>query len=265
MIHTKEETLLQVNGVNKSYDGKVILRDINFEIKNIVRPGLSQGQVVSLVGRSGSGKSTLAYILANLIKPDSGTVLIDGGRPVNTGEVGVVFQNYYVYGWRKVRDILKMAFAKNKEYTKSADHKVIIDHIAGEFSLWEHLEKYPSQLSGGQKQRVAIAEQILNGGNFIFLDEPFSGLDTLTIDKVTQMLVHVSLSDELKTLIIVSHDLSNSIAISDTVYILAKEEGKEGATITTEIDLIERGLAWQSDIKENHLFRETLKEIKSLL
>jgi ABC-type nitrate/sulfonate/bicarbonate transport system ATPase subunit len=78
-------------------------------------------------------------------------------------------------------------------------------------------------------------------------------------------LLQVSLSDELKTLIIVSHDIETSVAISDTVYILGNEEGKAGATIKKEIDLIERDLAWQKNIKQERRFMETIEEIKGCL
>src|SRR6185369_9050130 len=99
----------------------------------------------------------------------------------------------------------------------------------------------------------------------MLLDEPFSGLDAIMIDKTLSLLTKVSLSDELKTLIIVSHDLSNSIAISDTVFILGKEGEKPGSTIKHEIDLIERDLAWSPDVKNNPKFRETINEVKSFL
>jgi polar amino acid transport system ATP-binding protein/sulfate transport system ATP-binding protein/NitT/TauT family transport system ATP-binding protein len=85
------------------------------------------------------------------------------------------------------------------------------------------------------------------------------------LDKVVDLLLQVSLSDELKTLIIVSHDIDTAVAISDTVYILGIEEGKPGATIKKEIDLIERGLAWQKDIKKQQEFIDTIEEIKSYL
>ncbi len=106
---------------------------------------------------------------------------------------------------------------------------------------------------------------MINGSNFILFDEPFSGLDVISTKQVTDVLIKVSLSDEVKTLIIVSHDLSNSIAISDCAYILAKESGKEGATITASIDLIERDLAWRPDIKRTVEFQKTIAEIEKLI
>lgn len=268
-----KELLLKVAGINKSYNVPV-LRDIYLDVFNLVRPDVKQGQIVSLVGKSGCGKSTLFRIMAGLESPDSGEVTISVARqrpadithfmnPVCEGDMGVVFQNSYIYPWRRVSSILKMAAAKNPEIKDNPNE--IIDYYVHLFSLEDHVDKYASQLSGGQRQRVAIAEQILNGGDFILLDEPFSGLDSITVDKVTNTLAKIAQADERKTIIIISHDLSNSLAISDTAFILAKEEDKEGATITAKVCLASEGLAWQPDIKENPQFRELLKQVKGLL
>lgn len=273
------ETLLKVEGISKKYDVPV-LRDISLEVKNVTRPDVLQGQIISLVGKSGSGKSTLFRILAGLEQPDTGSVQTfnrdtrenaPSFLPVKEGDMGVVFQNSYIYPWRRVKTLLNMAVRKNPELGKYQSHdknsvvETMVAQMAELFSLEDHLNKYANQLSGGQRQRVAIAEQLLNGGDFILMDEPFSGLDTLTIDKVTSTLIKVSQTDDKKTIVLVSHDLSNSLAISDTAFILAREEGKEGATITHQICLATQGLAWQPDIKENPLFRDLLKHVKSLL
>lgn len=267
--YTKTDTLLKVEGIKKAFGDKIVLNDVSFEIKDIIRPNMIQGQISSIVGLSGQGKSTLFSIMAGLLKQDAGNVLVSRKNstvacPVKRGDMGVVFQDYYVYEWRKVIDIFNLSVKKNSSVAKDL-RRHFIDEVVMDFELEQHLNKYPSQLSGGQKQRVAIAEQLLNGGNFILFDEPFSGLDSLMIDKVMKILLKVANSDELKTLIIVSHDLSNCVAISDTVFILGKEDGKDGAFIKKEIDLIERQLAWHENVKENPVFIETLKEIKSLL
>lgn len=264
-----KEVLLKVENVSKSYDVPII-RDINFEINNLTRPGMSQGQIVSLVGKSGCGKSTLFRLLAGLEKPDTGTIvrcdksaldLPDTMEPIEEGDMGVVFQNSYVYPWRKVKTILRMAAKKNRATDWNAE--VAIEEYANLFNLKEHMDKYSSQLSGGQRQRVAIAEQMLNGGDFILMDEPFSGLDTVTLDKVTETLTKIAQTDERKTLIIISHDLSNCLAISDTAFVMSPQEG--GSTITHKVCLATQGLAWQPGIKENPAFRDLLKQVKSLL
>jgi ABC-type nitrate/sulfonate/bicarbonate transport system ATPase subunit len=260
---TKEEVVLQARNVNLSYEGKQILRDINFEIKNIIRPGMHQGQVISLIGKSGIGKTQLFKLLSGLQSPTSGEILIHKNRKVEPGDMGVIFQNYYLFEWRSVYKSLLLA-AKKNPLLKGKEKDAIKQHAA-DFNLSDHLQKYPQQLSGGQRQRVSIIQQLLKGSDFLLLDEPFSGLDVLVLDKVVDLLLKVSVSDDLKTLIIVSHDIATSVAISDTVFILGEEKGKPGSTIVKEIDLIERELAWERDIKSKKEFGETIGEIKACL
>jgi ABC-type nitrate/sulfonate/bicarbonate transport system ATPase subunit len=268
MTYKKEGTLLLAKDITKSYGNKLVIRNVTIEIKDIVRPDITQGQVVSLIGRSGIGKSTLFRMLAALEKPTSGEVLIsnDGKtlKPVREGDMGVVFQNYIMFEHLTVRQNFKVALSYRLD-AKSIDANAWVDSYSKEFNLGEHLDKYPCQLSGGQKQRAAIIVQLLNGSNFLLLDEPLSGLDMLMIDKITALLTKVALQNELQTIIIVSHDLENCLAISDTAFVLGTEEGQEGAVLKAEIDLIERGLAWQPGIKDMPTFRDTLKEVKSLL
>ena len=259
----KKDTLLKAENINLSYDDKVILRDINFCIKDIVRPDVKQGQVVSLIGRSGIGKTQLFKILSGLQKPSSGTITLHNNKTVKAGDMGVIFQNYYLFEWRTVYQSLLLA-AKQNAALKERE-KETIEQYAADFNLKDELKKYPEQLSGGQRQRASIIQQLLKGSDFLLLDEPFSGLDVCVLDRVVDLLLQVSISDEFKTLIIVSHDIATSVAISDTVLIMGNENGKPGATIKKEIDLIERNLAWKEDIKKEKTFIETVEEIKDCL
>jgi len=261
--HIKSQVLLEAKNVGLSYNKKIILRDINFCIKDIIRPEMKQGQVVSLIGRSGIGKTQLFKILSGLQQASTGNVTIHGDKNVQAGDMGVIFQNYYLFEWRTVYQSLLLAVKKNDDLKGKEDET--IHQYAADFHLTEELKKYPQQLSGGQRQRVSIIQQLLKGSNFLLLDEPFSGLDVYVLEKVTELLLQVSVSDERKTLIIVSHDISTSVAISDTVIILGNEAGKAGATIKQEIDLIERDLAWKKGIKKEKAFIETVEEIKACL
>jgi len=262
-IHTKAEVILKAENVQLSFGNRIILRDINFNIKNILRPGYEQGQVVSLIGRSGIGKTQLFRILSGLQPPTSGNITINNNRTINAGDMGVIFQNYYLFEWRTIHTSLMMAAKQNKAL--KGKEKETVDKFLEDFSLKTISGYYPQQLSGGQRQRVSIIQQLLKGSDFLLLDEPFSGLDVLVLDRVVNLLLQVSLSDELKTLIIVSHDIETAVAISDTVFILGEENGLAGATIKKEIDLMERDLAWQKDVKTNKRFAETIEEIKATL
>jgi len=276
--YVKKDVLLQATDVSLSYDRKCILYDIHFTVRDIVRPGLQQGQVVSLVGRSGIGKTQLFRLLSGLQRPDSGEITIrervpsarpDGSiqvyreRIVQPGDMGVIFQNYYQFGWRTVQQSLMLAARQNKALTGKEEDA--IRQYTQQFDIADVLSRYPAQLSGGQQQRVSIIQQLLKGSDFLLLDEPFSGLDVCVLDKVVELLLQVSLSDELKTLIIVSHDIATAAAISDTVFILGKKPGHEGSTLVREIDLIERGLAWRKDVRQEKAFGDTIQEIKGCL
>src|ERR1700743_1530825 len=221
--YTKKSILLQTQNVSLSYDGRAILRDINFCIRDIVRPGLQQGQVVSLVGRSGIGKTQLFRLLSGLQRPDTGTITIRERMPVakgngsievcrdrtvRPGDMGVIFQNYYQFGWRTVRQSLMLAARRNKMLAGKEEDTLL--QYADQFDITDVLHLWPGQLSGGQQQRVSIIQQLLKGADFLLLDEPFSGLDICVLDKVVELLLQVSLSDDRKTLIIVSHDIATA-------------------------------------------------------
>jgi ABC-type nitrate/sulfonate/bicarbonate transport system ATPase subunit len=262
MTYQKNEVILKAENVGLQYGDKVILRDVNFELHNITRPDITQGQVVSLIGRSGIGKTQLFKILAGLNQPTTGVVKIGSDmHKVLEGEVGVVSQNYILFNHRSVRQNLMIALERNKKETDE-QKKALVNDYADKFHLKEHLDKYPMQLSGGQRQRVSILQQALAGNQFILLDEPFSGLDVLVIDKVVELLLKISTIHELSTLIIVSHDIENSLAISDTVFIMANQPGKAGATITEKLDLISMGFAWDPHIRENSQFQDLVKQMK---
>jgi ABC-type nitrate/sulfonate/bicarbonate transport system ATPase subunit len=263
MTYHKDEVILRVENISLKFADKIILRDINFSIYNIIRPDMHQGQVVSLVGRSGIGKTQLFKIIAGLQKPTTGVVKIDTDlHPVAAGQVGIVPQNYILFNHRTVYDNLMIGLNHAKQQYSVKEKRDLIDEYAGSFALKEHLKKYPMQLSGGQKQRVSIIQQVLTGNKFILLDEPFSGLDILMIDKVVELLLKISTLHEHNTLIVVSHDIENSLAISDTVFIMANQPGREGATITEQLDLVEMGLAWNPEIREDKKFHELVKEMK---
>lgn len=259
-----KDTILKVENVNLSYGNRKILRDVNFEIKDIVRPNVIQGQIASMIGRSGVGKTQLFKILAGLNQSPSWSVKIDiDQHPVKVGEVGVVYQNYILFNHRTIFENLKIGLDYSGRKLSAPEKVDIINDYARKFDLAEHLKKYPMQLSGGQRQRVSIIQQVLTGNKFILLDEPFSGLDMLMVDKVIELLNKIASTHEYNTLIVVSHDVESAIAISDTAYILACEKGKEGATITEKIDIMELGLAWDTEVRKKSEFRNLISDIKN--
>jgi ABC-type nitrate/sulfonate/bicarbonate transport system ATPase subunit len=143
-------------------------------------------------------------------------------------------------------------------------YEELIHEYADKFELSQHLNKYPFELSGGQKQRTSIVQQLLVGNKIILLDEPFSGLDCHMIDKVKNSLLKVSLENSLNTLIIVSHDLENSISISDRAIILSNKNNT-AASIVQDFNLIDMGIAYQDNVKYLSQFQDLIKTIKENL
>jgi len=123
------------------------------------------------------------------------------------------------------------------------------DEVLKRFGIEEHTAKYPSQLSGGQRQRqrVAIAQQFMYSEHLLLMDEPFSGLDLIAQQRVMGFIQEMVASDELKTFILVTHDISAALQVCDTIWVLGRDRDKDGnvipgARIEATYDLIERGL-----------------------
>jgi polar amino acid transport system ATP-binding protein/sulfate transport system ATP-binding protein len=258
--------LLDIQGVSIARGGVPILREVNAQIRDVVRPGLSQGQIVGLLGPSGVGKTTLFKVLAGLLKPDSGTVKIGPeGRPAEPGLVGVVAQNYILFEHRTV--LGNLTIAARRAGMSAADAKAESMRYLERFGLAEHAGKYPIQLSGGQRQRIAIAQQLLCSEHYLVMDEPFSGLDVIQQENVQKLVQEVSAASDESTIIIVTHDVSAAVAVSDTIWLMGRERDPAGAIIpgariVGEIDLIARGLAWRPDIRQMPDYISLVNEIK---
>jgi len=264
--YERKGVLLDVQGVSFARSGIPILREVNAQIRDVVRPGMHQGQIVGLLGPSGVGKTTLFKILAGLLKPDSGTVKIGTqGHPAEPGLVGVVAQNYVLFEHRTV--LGNLSVAARQAGMSAGDAKAAAMRYLERFGLAEHAEKYPIQLSGGQRQRIAIAQQLLCSEHYLVMDEPFSGLDVIQQENVQKLIQEVSGADEESTIIVVTHDVSAAVAVADTIWLMGRERDPQGnvipgARIVEEIDLLKRDLCWQPDIRQRPDYLALVNEIK---
>jgi polar amino acid transport system ATP-binding protein/sulfate transport system ATP-binding protein len=207
MQYERKDVLLDMKDVSIARGGVPVLRGLNAQIRDVVRPGMQQGQIVGLLGPSGVGKTTLFKILAGLLKPDTGTVTVGAtAQPAAPGLVGVVAQNYILFEHRSV--LGNLVIAGKQSGMSAADAKARATEMLERFDLGQHAERYPLQLSGGERQRVAIAQQLLCSEHYLVMDEPFSGLDVIAQEKVQELLREVSLKHEHVTLIVVTHDVS---------------------------------------------------------
>ncbi|MBI1762117.1 MAG: ABC transporter ATP-binding protein [Acidobacteria bacterium] len=265
------ENLLLVEHVSKEFpmnDGTTFaaLRDFTLTIQNIE----AKPQIVSLLGPSGAGKTTALRIIAALDRPTSGQVLITNGdgqamRPVQVGDVGVVFQRYPLFDDLNVLNNLIEPAVRSGQSSEAAKSKAL--RYLDEFGMVKQGLAWPLQLSGGQRQRVAIMQQLMLERHFIILDEPFSGLDPVNIINVINMIGRIAHEHTLNTFIIITHDVTSALAISDHVYLLGRERNAQGellpgSRVMKEYDLIAEGLAYRPDIEDLPRFAELRKEIK---
>lgn len=258
------ETLLSVQNVAVSYD-RPILRDVNFEIKNIVRPGHNQGQINALLAPSGMGKSQLFRVIAGLQKPNTGDVAVEG-TPVSAGKVGVVYQDYPLFKHLTVWENLTLA-AKLKVKDKKQRDQICQSYLDS-FGLGSCGDKYPHELSGGMRQRVSIIQQVVSCGHMLLMDEPFSGLDILRKEEVQSLIQSIAASHEKNSIVITSHDIQAALMIADTVDILGRErtaDGKiiPGAKIMYRYNLMDMGITWRPNNHELPQFVELEREIKA--
>jgi NitT/TauT family transport system ATP-binding protein len=201
-----------------NYRGKQLLTldDINLQ--------LAANEFVCLVGASGCGKSTLLKIIAGLIPPSTGQVLLD--RTVVPGpgaDRGMVFQSYTLFPWRTVAD--NVGFGLELQGLSKRDRQQKIAHYLEIVGLTSFADAYPKQLSGGMKQRVAIARALANEPEILLMDEPFGALDAQTKEQLQQFMQNLWERTHI-TILMVTHDIEESIFLAQRIYIMSAHPGR---------------------------------------
>ncbi|MHA0855310.1 ABC transporter ATP-binding protein [Paenibacillus sp. CMAA1364] len=182
------------------------------------------GEFVSLVGPSGCGKTTILSIIAGLIKPTQGEVLVYGHKLDGpSSEVGYMLQQDYLFPWRTILNNALLGLELIGELTPENSTKTSL--LLEEMGLEGKEKYYPYQLSGGMRQRVALVRTLATDPGLLLLDEPFSALDYQTKLQLED-LISRTLRERNKTAILVTHDLSEAIAMSDRIVLLGSNPGR---------------------------------------
>ena len=220
------KNVLRLEGVSKKYQAKngetVALKEISFNVK--------EGEFVSIIGPSGCGKSTLLSIIAGLESKNSGEIYIDG-------EIGYMLQKDSLLEWRTIYN--NVMFGLEVRHMKNKENEDYVKQLFKKYKLYEFKDKYPSQLSGGMRQRVALIRTLAIKPRILLLDEAFSALDYQTRIMVTKDIYKI-LKNENITALIVTHDISEAISMSDRVIVLTHRPAKVKSICNIEFDIDNR-------------------------
>ena len=220
--------ILQLKNVTYFYQTKEneikALDDINFSLK--------EKDFTSLVGPSGCGKTTILSLIAGLLTPSSGEILLDGKKiEKNDGRIGYMFQRDHLFEWRTIWQNITIGLEIQK---KKKDEKKLAfaEELLKKYDLYNFKKKKPRQLSGGMRQRVALIRTLVLEPDLLLLDEPCSALDFQTRLKVCDDVYDI-IKRENQTALLVTHDISEALSMSDKIIILSKRP----ASVKEEISL----------------------------
>lgn len=216
-IRIPQGTPITLAAITKRYGNRTVLDDLQLRI--------TAGQFVAVVGRSGCGKSTLLRLLAGLETANSGT-LVSGNAPLSHAkdDTRLMFQDARLLPWKKVIDNVGLGLRGN--WRDAALQALTTVGLADRANEW------PAALSGGQKQRVALARALIHRPRLLLLDEPLGALDALTRIEM-QGLIETLWQQHGFTVLLVTHDVSEAIALADRVLLI--EEGRIGLDLTIDL------------------------------
>lgn len=208
--------VLELKNINYTYhtpEGETpALSDISFS--------LAPGGFTAVVGPSGCGKSTLLSLIAGLMLPESGDIILNG-KPLteNSSNIGYMLQHDHLFEWRSVYRNIMLGAEIN--HTLNAQTKKKADDLLKQYGLKQFARSKPSQLSGGMRQRAALIRTLLLEPELLLLDEPFSALDYQTRLTVSDDIGQI-IRKSGKTALLVTHDLSEAVSLADCVIVLSK-------------------------------------------
>lgn len=216
--------LLTVNNLSKTYYSKngetMAIDNISFEI--------NKNDFIGIVGPSGCGKSSILNIISLLDKDYKGTLTFKDNI-----SVGYMFQEPVLFSWLTVLDNALLGLKISKKLTKKTKKYAI--SLLKKYGLYEFKDKYPSSLSGGMKQRVALIRTLALNPDILLLDEPFSALDYQTRLKVSEDVYNI-IKQEEKTVLIVTHDISEAISMCTKIIILSQRPAKIKKTLNIALN-----------------------------
>ncbi|MEC9392067.1 MAG: LPS export ABC transporter ATP-binding protein [Pseudomonadota bacterium] len=206
---------LKINKISKSFSGRPVVREVSFELKC--------GEALGLLGPNGSGKTTLFYTIIGLIKPDSGTIILEGeditDLPVykrSKNGIGYLPQEASIFRGLTVEDNIRAIIEILEDDQMKIEEEV--DHLLKEFDI-DHLRRTPAPaLSGGERRRVEIARCLASHPKYILLDEPFAGIDPIAVGEIRELVAH--LKERGVGVLITDHNVRETLSLIDRAVLI---------------------------------------------
>lgn len=250
------KTILKVNNLKICYQAQ------NGEVEAVkdLSLSLTEGEFISIVGPSGCGKSTLLSAIAGLTPISSGKILLEGKEISNGSKhIAYMLQKDNLLDWRSIRKNVLLGLEIRKNITPQ--NIEYAENLLKTYGLWEFRDKYPSQLSGGMRQRVSLIRTLAVRPKLLLLDEAFSALDYQTRLSVTDDVYKI-LKEQNQTALIVTHDIPESISMSDRVIVLTRRPATIKKIFNTEFDIENRSPLLCRDHKNfGEYFNQIWKEL----
>lgn len=255
-----KKEVLKFDNVSLIYhtkDGETLaLEDVNFSVY--------EKEFVAIVGPSGCGKTTILSLIAGILKPSSGHIYLDGHdvnekKKTSEVDIGYMFQRDQLFDWRTIWKNVTIGIEIQKR-KKDTELLTRVSNLIDKYGLGNFRNSKPTELSGGMRQRVALIRTLALDPKILLLDEPFSALDFQTRLNVCDNVSEI-ISNEEKTAILVTHDISEAVSLADRVIILSTRPGT--VKMIVDIDLKEYGtpLKRRESKKAHDYFDEIWKEL----
>lgn len=250
---------LTLRGIHHTYFTKTsavtALNDISLDVQ--------EGEFVSFLGPSGCGKTTLLSIIAGLLDPTVGQVILEGNSVNNAeNQIGYMLQQDYLFPWKTIEENILLGLKISGSLEDSKKREVI--SLLEQMGLENVGSLYPKQLSGGMRQRVALVRTLATEPKLLMLDEPFSALDYQTKLKLEDLVSNTFKSFE-KTAILVTHDIGEAIAMSDRIFLFSPSPGRLHKTFSIPEELRKLSpFEARNHSLYNELFKSIWKELESL-
>ena len=211
--------ILSAKNLKKNYSQKNVVTNIDINLK--------KGEIVGLLGPNGAGKTTTFYMITGMIRPSSGTILLDDIDITNLPMykrarmgIGYLAQEPSIFGKLTVENNLKIVL--ETVLPKDIDQNNLIDELLDQFNINHLRNNLGSSLSGGERRRVEICRTLALNPDFVLLDEPFAGVDPIAVEDIQQMIM--SLKEKNIGVLITDHNVRETLSITDRSYLLYSGE-----------------------------------------